>query len=206
MSDSPTPLKVLGLHHVGWAVEEVEKGVYTLLAHHYQPIDRPDLGFPGAWLQRNRVVIHLLEGEPGDQLSLRFLTSGVDITCGIHDVSASASFFAEVLGLESAAVETPDSTNAKRLTLSDLPPVIRVELGENSLYLIGDGPRRSASAPNSRGDHIAFGVSDIDAAERWLKHCGVNHVRKTQRGSGIEQIFLVDPDDHTIELNPSPMP
>jgi catechol 2,3-dioxygenase-like lactoylglutathione lyase family enzyme len=130
MNDEST-LQVLGVHHVSFEVADLAaavqfySGVLGLKA-----IDRPDLGFPGAWLEAGTVVIHLIQGQ-----------------------SAGAS-----------------------------------------------------AAPRSRGDHLALAAADVDAAERALKKAGVHYVRQTQRATGVAQIFLADPDGHTIELNPSAKP
>ena len=196
MDDSPQPLRVLGLHHIAWPVSAVHiDDVLRLYATRgFSPIPRPDLGFPGAWIQKDKIVVHLLEGDLGSRFALGPPGARIAITYSMHDVPTSLEFFSRILGLDAQEVH------------SAKVPVAKIVLPTCDIFLMGEVPKKLVRSPNSRASHVAFGVTDIDAAERWLKYCGVTYIRKTQRGSGIEQIFLVDPDDHTIELNPSPMP
>lgn len=212
MNDSPTPLKVLGPHHVGIEVSDaIEAARFYCETKGFAPIDRPDLGFPGAWIKRDRWVIHFLEGKWGsDSFSWGFHAGQFRITYSVHDMESAASFFSNVFGFPPLQFIDCDM-EIDSPTFPDDPPPIFIKVAtlgwdDFEIGLHSRGPKRTPGQPNSRGGHLAFGVSNIDEAEAWLKHCGVTYVRKTQRGSGIEQIFLVDPDDHTIELNPSPMP
>lgn len=69
------------------------------------------------------------------------------------------------------------------------------------IHLIGDG---SASDPtpeiNTRANHIAFAVADVDVMEQRLKALGVPYRRNVIPDRGIHQLFFQDPDGHTIEL------
>lgn len=209
MNDVLTPLRVLGLHHIAWPVAIAEdEAQYYCESKGFHRIPRPNLGFPGEWIRKGKFVFHLLEIEPirPPYFILSYTEENPVVSFSVHDVFASASFFTSVLGL--AIVEKEESDRQSLPPGYPLEPSLSALIVATgiSMYLIGSGPKRTPGQPNSRGSHLAFGVEDIDAAEEWLKHCGVTYFRKTQRGSGIEQIFLVDPDDHTIELNPSPMP
>lgn len=53
---------------------------------------------------------------------------------------------------------------------------------------------------NSRGNHIAFAVPDIDAMEQHLQQLGVPYRRQEIPDRKIPQIFFLDPDGHVIEL------
>jgi catechol 2,3-dioxygenase-like lactoylglutathione lyase family enzyme len=209
MNDAPPPLRVLGLHHVAWPVAMAEdEAEFYCQSKGFERIARPDLGFPGAWLQKDKLVFHLLEVETTARpwFNLWFTEANPVVSFSVHDLLASASFFTEVLGLSIVEKEASDREPLPSDSLFEPSLSALIVATGLSMYLIGSGPKRTPGQPNSRGSHLAFGVSDIDAAEEWLKHCGATYIRKTQRGSGIEQIFLVDPDDHTLELNPSPMP
>jgi catechol 2,3-dioxygenase-like lactoylglutathione lyase family enzyme len=191
VSGAVTPLRVLGLHHVAICVSDVNAALNFYCEHRgFSPIPRPDLGFPGAWIKRWRLVIHLIGDEWGNEsFNWKADWNGtVRLVLIVHELEAAAHFYSNVLGVP--------------LLLDDE----WVGADDVLLSLREGGKRKEPGLPISRGPHVAFGVSDIDAAEEWLKRCSVTYFRKTQRGSGIEQIFLVDPDDHTIELNPSPMP
>jgi catechol 2,3-dioxygenase-like lactoylglutathione lyase family enzyme len=187
----PTPLRVLGLHHIALVVPDVkETREFCVQSRGFRSIARPDLGFHGAWIQREHLVIQLLEGFWAPD-SFQWMVGWDDIfriVSSVYNLRTAGRFYTHVLG---APVLTDDDwVGSKDVVIS----------------LIADGPGKEPGPPNSRGNHVAFGVSDLDRAEQWLKYCGTTSLRKTQRGSGIEQIFLVDPDDHTLELNPSPMP
>lgn len=58
------PLRVQGVHHVSINVEDVEEAVafYTGLLGLELREDRPDFGFPGAWLDAGGQQVHLIAG------------------------------------------------------------------------------------------------------------------------------------------------
>jgi len=136
------------------------------------------------------LVIHLLEGfwEPDAFNWMVGWDNIFRIVFSVFDLKIAGRFYARLLGVP--LLTDDDWVGSEDVVIS----------------LMAGAPWKEPGLPKPRGNHVAFGVTDIDAAERWLKYCGVTYIRKTQRGSGIEQIFLVDLDDHTIELNPSPMP
>ena len=53
---------------------------------------------------------------------------------------------------------------------------------------------------DTRGNHIAFAVPDVDAMERRLREHGLEYQRKLIADRGIHQLFFRDPDGHLIEL------
>jgi glyoxylase I family protein len=57
-----TKLKVKGVHHISFRVDDLDASMHfysrTL---GFQPIERPGLGFRGAWLKAGDVELHLLE-------------------------------------------------------------------------------------------------------------------------------------------------
>ena len=54
-------------------------------------------------------------------------------------------------------------------------------------------------AIDSRGDHLAFHVTDIEASKERLRSAGIEFKEQVNAG-GIHQIFFRDPDGHFIEL------
>lgn len=52
---------------------------------------------------------------------------------------------------------------------------------------------------DSRDDHLAFAVTDMDLARERLTAAGTPFTERTNAG-GVQQIFLHDPDGHTVEL------
>ncbi len=64
-SDAPaTPLPTVGLHHLSYSVADVEgcQAFYEQVLG-FQALERPAMGFPGAWLLRNGLQIHLIGGQ-----------------------------------------------------------------------------------------------------------------------------------------------
>ena len=61
-------------------------------------------------------------------------------------------------------------------------------------YIGTDGP------PNSRENHIAFLISDMDAAEETLKQHAITYLRQQSRDGKSEQIFFRDPEGWMVEL------
>lgn len=63
-------------------------------------------------------------------------------------------------------------------------------------------------AIDSRGDHLAFHVTDIAASKERLQSAGIEFIEQVNAG-GIHQVFFRDPDGHFIELAtypPTPPP
>lgn len=52
---------------------------------------------------------------------------------------------------------------------------------------------------DSRGNHLAFHVTDIEASKSQLRSAGIEFLEQVNAG-GIHQIFFRDPDGHFIEL------
>lgn len=50
-----------------------------------------------------------------------------------------------------------------------------------------------------RGNHLAFHVSDIEAAKKKLSEAGLEFHEQVNAG-GIHQVFFRDPDGHFIEI------
>ncbi|MCO6456500.1 MAG: VOC family protein [Pirellulaceae bacterium] len=105
----------------------------------------------------------------------------------VQDVPRSCQFYREVLQL----AELP------RPAFSF--PGAWFQLGsDQELHLIGDRQQPVVSA--SRGNHYALMVDDLDAWERHLQRLGVAYQPRRTRPDGAYQVFLQDPDGHTIEL------
>ena len=69
---------------------------------------------------------------------------------------------------------------------------------DQELHLIGGREQDVVSAP--RGTHFAMHVEDIDAAEKHLIAIHHEYSGPKFRPDGAVQIFLRDPDGHTLEL------
>ncbi len=66
------------------------------------------------------------------------------------------------------------------------------------LHLIGQ--HGEPFSPTNRNNHFALRVDDLDAWERHLKSVGAGFAPKKQRPDGAWQVYVTDPDGHTIEL------
>jgi catechol 2,3-dioxygenase-like lactoylglutathione lyase family enzyme len=73
------------LHHAAFTVTDMDAAVafYALLG--FEPIERPDFGFPGAWLQAGDAQVHLLES-PGMPPS-----DGTHVALKVDDLEAVVS-------------------------------------------------------------------------------------------------------------------
>lgn len=105
----------------------------------------------------------------------------------VTDVRRSADFYQKVLKLETMARPAFDFPGAW------------FRLGSHQeLHLIGD---RGEPYPEiNRNNHFALRVDDIDAWQKHLGAAGVTFLKKKLRPDGAWQIFVNDPDGHTIEL------
>jgi catechol 2,3-dioxygenase-like lactoylglutathione lyase family enzyme len=53
---------------------------------------------------------------------------------------------------------------------------------------------------NSRENHIAFAVDDVEGAAEWLEHHQIAYQRRIVPERGVNQIFFRDPDGWLIEM------
>ena len=68
------------------------------------------------------------------------------------------------------------------------------------IHLIEQGAPAGRGEIDTRGNHFALAVPDVDAAESRLKALGISYTRKLIEDRGVHQIFFQDPDGHTIEV------
>lgn len=118
----------------------------------------------------------------------------------VGDVEASRRFYGEVLDME----EVPRPSNFRF-------PGAWFRRGAAELHLIGEAePGRVgqvqpgyASEELSEGycAHLAFEVEDFDETLRHIGRMGVEVVgAPRQRGGGVVQMYLADPDGYVVEL------
>ena len=103
------------------------------------------------------------------------------------DVERSVAFYRDVLKL--APIPRPAFTF----------PGAWFRLGaDQELHIIGE--RQQAVVSHNRGNHYALLVDDLDAWERHLTACQANFAPRRLRPDGAEQLFVIDPDGHYVEL------
>ncbi len=90
-------MQSLGIHHASIMVSDTAAALdfYVNTLGMVQRADRPDFGFPGAWLDCGAAQLHLIEGE-------------VPTHCGQHFALHVADLDAVVAELRAGGVEVPD--------------------------------------------------------------------------------------------------
>ena len=109
----------------------------------------------------------------------------------VEDVARSESFYEDVLRL--TRIERP---------AFDFPGVW-YRLGEDQELHLISGQDQDPQV-RSGANHFAILVDDMEEAERVLKERGGNPSRRRTRPDGALQIYLRDPDGHTIEICSEP--
>ncbi len=109
----------------------------------------------------------------------------------VADVAASCTFYERVLCLRPMLRPAFDFPGAW------------FQLGTSQeLHLIGERGEKVVSG--NRSNHFALLVDDIEAWEKHLINVGATFRPRKKRPDGAWQIFLTDPDGHTIELCTAP--
>jgi catechol 2,3-dioxygenase-like lactoylglutathione lyase family enzyme len=105
----------------------------------------------------------------------------------VADVEASCRFYAKVLRLERLPRPAFDFPGAW------------FRLGKSQeLHIIGQ--RDEPVVSDSRGNHYALMVEDIEVWEEHFRQIDFQYLLRQVRPDGATQIFLADPDGHHIEL------
>lgn len=68
------------------------------------------------------------------------------------------------------------------------------------IHLIAEGDPGNPGVINTRENHVAFAIDDVDEAEQQLKQLRIPYKRNFIPDRGVHQLFFHDPDGHTIEL------
>src|SRR5579872_5042499 len=109
----------------------------------------------------------------------------------VRDVEASSNFYRNVLRLQPMPRPAFDFQGAW------------FRLGsQQELHLIGD--RLEPVRSHSRGNHFALRVDDLDEWEKHLLEAKADFAPPKRRPDGARQIFIRDPDAHTVELFTGP--
>lgn len=113
---------------------------------------------------------------------------GLDhVSLHVADVRVSAAFYGDIIGLQPTERPAFDFEGAW------------FSLGNGqTLHLIGG--RDKQPFWGSRGTHLAFAVSDIEAAAAYLRSKEINHTPIKPRPDGVLQFFITDPDGYCIEF------
>ena len=110
----------------------------------------------------------------------------------VSDVERSCAFYRDVLQLASLPRPAFDFPGAW------------FRLGSaQELHIIG-GEKVERLVPQSRGNHFALRVDDLQSWHQYLQPLDVIFRGPVKRPDGALQLFLADPDGHAIELFTGP--
>jgi lactoylglutathione lyase len=109
------------------------------------------------------------------------------IALEVLDVNRSCKFYNEILGLRPMQRPAFDFPGAW------------FQLGNNiELHLIGGQPLDTKL--NTRSNHFAIEVRELDAWQAWLESHRIQTLGRKIRPDGALQLYITDPDGYVIEL------
>jgi catechol 2,3-dioxygenase-like lactoylglutathione lyase family enzyme len=113
----------------------------------------------------------------------------------VRDLDAAMKFYVDVLGLQTLPRPRLPVPGAW-LGRPEGGPQIHLIVGTD--YVPGPDARMSPT-----GRHTAFAVADLDAFRARLRDLGV-HYEEITGLVGSDQVFVRDPDGHTLEFQQAP--
>lgn len=115
----------------------------------------------------------------------------------VVDLERSRWFYGTVLGMEE--VPRPATFTFRGAWFRSGNREIHLILAEDTTAPVGV-PEAGAAKRTGLATHIAFEVSDLEAALAALKRHGVPVAGPSPRGDGVMQLYVEDPDGYLIEL------
>ena len=116
------------------------------------------------------------------------------VNIDVRDVDRSVKFYEDVLDLKDGPV--PKSHRPLRWVYAGDQPIIHISQGGAAK---GDAARETEIF-----QHIAFRVTDLDAAVERIESLGIEHRRNQIESFSVRQVFFDDPDGVTIEYIQKP--
>jgi len=125
--------------------------------------------------------------------------------CAIRtgDLAATRDFFVDVLGLEDGE-RPPFPFPGHWLYCGGRPVVHLIGLdaeGTRGLVDYMGEDRKQALTGSGAVDHVAFTAGDLDGMRETLKKLGVQSREREVPDLHLHQIFVVDPNGITVEIN-----
>ncbi len=114
------------------------------------------------------------------------------------DIRATASFYAELLGLETRDAPPPLTPETARWMYDDTGRAI---IHINSLDCPRTFEREVMRGPTGSIHHVAFNCAGYDEMVARLAAHGLKSQINTVEAIGLRQIFVMDPNDVLLELN-----
>jgi glyoxylase I family protein len=114
------------------------------------------------------------------------------VALGVADLARARHFYTAVLGLDEIPRPAFDFGGAW------------FRVGEQQIHLIVQrrtDTRRETRSPSTLGDHFALRVRSYRQTLDHLRSLGVPFEERPRNKTPWPQIYIVDPDGHTIELN-----
>ncbi len=116
----------------------------------------------------------------------------------VEDLDATATFYAEVLGLERRDGPPPLLPSQVQWMYDDAGrPVVHI----NSLDCPRAYDRDVSAGPTGAIHHVALNCSGYEEMEARLDARGIGYATNHIASIGLSQIFLHDPNDVVLELN-----
>ena len=116
----------------------------------------------------------------------------------VEDLDATATFYAEVLGLDRRNGPPPLPPTQVQWMYDDAGrPVVHI----NSLDCPRAYDREVSPGPTGAIHHVALNCSGYEDMEARLDARGIDYAANHIASIGLSQIFLRDPNDVVLELN-----
>jgi len=112
------------------------------------------------------------------------------VTVRCSDLERSRAFYTTALGLEDG--DRPPFSFPGAWLYVDARPVVHLIGGSH------DGAKGTGTF-----DHVAFAATDLEGTRNRLKRAGIDFRETKVPGRPLHQLFVVDPDGVTIEINVS---
>lgn len=98
-------MKLAGVHHVSLTVDDVDAAVAFYVDRLGMTVrtDRPDFGFPGAWLDAGSHQVHLIQGNPPANVGQHYALQVADVDAAVAELRAAGIEVTDVMVIDAAA-------------------------------------------------------------------------------------------------------